>query len=214
MEQYKYDGTLIIVGPSGSGKTTLGEELEAILGLPIYPAGNVFRDECIALGIDISELPKVDKVKKLQLDQRTDEHTLAIIGQNVIITARTAAMFANKMIMDGTLQKQKCKSVGINCGLKVRALRRHGSQVRDVMANGGDISQVPTVEKIGEGLVARDTGDLDRLRYLYGESYGLAGYYGLYGAPPCDLVLNSERMSIAQEVQQVVALLGFINVTT
>lgn len=176
--------------------------------MEVYPAGQKFRDECNKMDIDISKLSSVPKEKVLVLDRETDNYMQKIIGQPFIITARTAAMFAHHKSEQGEISKGSYIAVGVNSTYRIRSLRKYASLKKEWQP--GD-EPVPSPKVLLQRFQERDEDDMARLRFLYRQDYGVRGWDSLYGVPPCDLVLNSERMSIGQEVQQVLALLGIIN---
>lgn len=200
--------SLIIVGPAGSGKSALGQRLSQLLQLDVYPAGEKFRDECSKRGIDIADLKQVPQEEVLILDRETDNYMRGVIGQRMIITARTAAMFAHAMAEQKVIDRTSYVAVGINCTYETRAKRKHKSLKKEAEISG---AVVPNPKVLEADLRERDMDDMTRLRFLYRSDYGMKSWDSLFGVPPCDLVLNSERMTVEQEVQQVLALLGFIN---
>ena len=205
---FSKEASLIIVGPAGSGKTALGNRLAELLQMEMYPAGAKFRTECKKMGIDIAQLSSVPKEQVLVLDRETDNYMQKIIGQPLIITARTAAMFAHHKSEQGEISKKSYIAVGVNSSYKVRSMRKYASLKKEWKS--GD-EPVPSPKVLFQNFQERDADDMARLRFLYRQDYGVRGWDSFYGVPPCDLVLNSERMTINQEVQQVLALLGTIN---
>lgn len=202
------EASLIIVGPAGSGKTALGKKLAEVLDMEVYPAGEIFRAECKKMGIDIAQLSSVPKEQVLVLDRETDKYMQEVIGQRLIITARTAAMFAHHKSEKGEISRDSYIAVGVNSSYRVRSLRKHASLSKEWKPG---CKPVPSPKVLLQEFQERDADDMARYRFLYRKDYGVRGWDGLYGVPPCDLVLNSERMTINQEVQQVLALLGVIN---
>lgn len=202
MKTYEYEGNIGIVGLSGSGKSTLGDALLAALGWSnILDIGQWFRDEVARMGKSVQEGDDLP----LNLDRRVDKKTVDILRKNhkTILVGRTVSHLAKI-----NRHEPAYFGVGVNASLETIAQRARPKW--NEKKHLPEDTPLPTLEHVTEKILIRNAKDMGR----YGILYKVTSEQQLYGAPPNDMVVWSDRMSVSEEVEMVLAKLYYLRKLT
>lgn len=196
--------TIGIVGLSGSGKSTLGDKLGEKINYPVVDVGGYFREITGKMGINLQrgdELP-------LKVDRELDAKTELLLGQRVIVVGRTVTWLAQRAIAAGTLSPNDYYGIGVFCSgdTIVKRARNDWNRKNKLPPN----TPLPSFAEMRRAFRKRNSQD--GKRYL--ELYGVTKKKDLYGMPPNDLLVNSEDMSIEEELALVLSKLNALKVLT
>ncbi len=198
MKTHEYEGNIGIVGLSGSGKSTLGDALLEALGWSnIIDIGKRFRDEVEHMGISVQEGDDLP----LDLDRRVDKKTVDILRKNhkTILVGRTVSHLAKN-----NRHEPAYFGIGVNASLETIAKRARPTWNRKKRLP--EDTPLPTLEHVMEKIALRNAKDMGR----YGILYRIQSEHELYGVPPNDMVVWSDRMSVSEEVEMVLAQLYYL----
>lgn len=188
--------TIGLVGLSGSGKSTLSDLLGEALGWPVIDVGKeYFRPALRQWGQEVQEGDEIP----LWLDEQVDRQTAELLGKQVIVVGRVVTWLAREKIKTGKLAQNHYFGVGVFCSGEAIAQRARNNWNKK--KNLAPETPLPTIDHVRRVLRLRNTNDMARFNSLY----GIKSKAELYGMPPNDVLVDSDRMSPEQELALVLA---------
>lgn len=152
--QKSSETVITIDGLSGTGKGSLSEQIGEIMDLPVYSAGDFFRQIADEKGMTVGELSeKADRETDLEVDRRTLEKGL---NESCVIESRIAS-----------------RVLGDFSDLRIRLKADHEERTRRVAEREGDSD----LEAVKKRVKKRDSDNWKRYQEYYGLKDGLEIYH-------------------------------------
>lgn len=175
------DLVVTIDGPSGAGKGTLAEQIGETLDLPVYSAGDFFREIADEKGMTVEELSeKAEKKTDLEVDRRTLRKGLE---KDCVIESR----IAGRVLGDRADLK-----IYITAEIEERARR----SLKDLQeGKRKDEKEAESLEESREKVEKRDEDN--RRRYM--------DYYGIdtRNLEIYDVVIDNTEMSVEEQRDEI-----------
>lgn len=213
-ESQEYAYVVGIVGEAGSGKSTLAVALARHLsesGLQIVTrnAGDAFREEACRRGTDVATFIAQSAGNRRELDKTVDSYTLdhlrlaigisewrARFGERppvvLILASRMLSWLAEIPLHSGDLPPDGVFRIAVACNDEVKGVRGKA----EALLRGEELSEEEALRRYKE----RDADD----EASFGSIYGIESMDMLWDREIHDMVLRSDRMTVEQEVDEVV----------
>lgn len=166
-----------IGGPPGSGKSTAGRQVAASLGLEFRSAGEFFREEAKARGLDLESFGRYAEAHP-EVDRELDRRMQSIARPGVLL--------------EGRVQGVLCRRAGVPVRYVLITADR-ATRVRRLLQRDGG-----SVEETERRLLDREESERRRYREFYG--------IDLEAEPP-DLSVDSTTLSADRVAERIVAFL-------
>jgi predicted cytidylate kinase len=163
-----------IGGPPGSGKSTAGRKVVSVLGLEYHSAGDVFRAEATARGLDVEAFGRYAETHP-EVDRTLDERMQALARPGVLL--------------DGRIQGVLCQRRGIPVHAIV-VTATEDERARRVAARDGQ-----PLEEARRRIRERTESERRRYREVYGIDVD---------QEPSDLLVESTHLSADQVADAIV----------
>lgn len=164
-----------ICGPSGAGKGTLGSFVADELDVPLYSAGDFFRQIAEEKDLTVEELSEqADKETDLEVDRRTLEKGL---NEDCVIESRIAAWI---------LGSYSDLSIYVTADLEERAKR-----VKEDLKNRSAEEDASSLQEVKERIDSRDKNNRKRYQDYYGIDMNDNTIF--------DLVIDNTEMNVEEQ---------------
>ena len=179
------DVVVTIDGPSGAGKGTAAEQIGEILNLPVYSAGDFFRNIAEEKGMTVEELSeKAEKKIDLEVDRRTLKKGL---NKSCVIESR----IAGRVLGDFSDLK-----IYITANRDERAIRSF-EDIKE--GKREDERQVNALDEAKEKIRKRDQDNDKRYREYYGIDMSNLEIY--------DMLIDNTEMSLKEQREELEKIL-------
>lgn len=166
---------ICICGPSGAGKGTLGSFVADELDVPLYSAGDFFRQLAEEQDLTVEELSEqADKETDLEVDKRTLEKGL---NEDCVIESRIAAWI---------LGSYADMSIYVTADLEERARR-----VKEDLKNRSAEEDASSLQEVKERINSRDKNNRKRYQQYYGIDMEDSSIF--------DLVIDNTEMDVEEQ---------------
>lgn len=187
MDDYekRSDTVITIDGPSGAGKGTAAEQIGSILDLPVYSAGDFFREIAKERGMTVEELSEeADRETDLDVDRRTLQKGLK---EDCVIESR----IAGRVLGDYSDLK-----IYMTAEVEERAQR----SLKDIKeGKREDEEDADSLEEVEEKIRKRDKDNRERYKRYYGiDTQDLEIY---------DAVIDNTEMDVEEQEEELEKLL-------
>jgi cytidylate kinase len=186
VENYKKGVTIGFVGLSGSGKTTIANAVGEELNRQVIDVGRYFRAAMTEWGKQVQEADVIP----LWLDRNVDNKSKKLFGNEVIMVGRTLTHIARTM----HLNSDTYIGIGVFCSGDTIA-KRARPKWNEKKGLPSD-TPLPSLTHVRNALRIRNANDMERYRQLY----GVTQKQELYGKPPNDILVNTDALTIQEEL--------------